>query len=195
MKKTIIFILLLSSVSMAQGFKLGEARGLFMSVGVGPKMPVGDFSATNDLGIGFDFTFSYTDNQFLPLFFYTRLGFQTFPGSTKMYKTSDYASFTTSEFLIMPGIRFFFPPVISDVILVMPIAEVGPSFGLFSNTHVFKSSSAKTNYDEINGIFGFHVGGGFSMFFLEGMLNYYYFPEHHSISFDLRVQIPVFAKI
>ena len=179
----------------AQGFELGEARGLFVSVGVGPKLPVGEFSATNDLGVGFDITASYTDNKFLPAFFNLKLGYQTFPGSTKMYKTTDYASFTTNQFLIMPGIKFYFPPVITDEILIMPFAEVGPSLGIFSNTHVFKSTSGETNFDETLAKFGLHVGGGFSMFFLEGVLNYYFFPENQSISFDLRVQIPVFAKI
>ncbi len=195
MKRIIISILLISTLSFAQGFELGEARGLFFSVGVGPKVPIGDFSATNDFGVGFDFTVAYTDNQYLPLFFDLKFAFQTFPGSTKMYKTTDYASFTTNEFSLLPGIKFYLPPVISDEVLIMPIAVVGPSFGLFSNTHVFKATSGKTNFDETLSKFGFHVGGGFSMFFLEGMLNYYFFPDNQSISFDLRVQIPVFAKI
>ncbi len=195
MKRITILILLISTLSFAQGFELGEARGLFFSVGVGPKAPISDFSATNDLGMGFDFSVAYTDNQFLPVFFDIKLAFQTFPGSTKMYKTTDYASFTTNEFLLLPGIKFYFPPVISDEVLIMPIAMVGPSIGLFSNTHVFKTTSGRNSFDETLTKFGFHVGGGFSMFFLEGMLNYYFFPGNQTISFDLRVQIPVFAKI
>ncbi len=195
MKKIALFILLLNSLLFAQGFELGEARGLFVSLGVGPKIPVGDFSATNDLGIGFDFTASYTDNKFLPVFFNLKLGFQTFPGATKMYKTTDYASFTTSEFIVMPGIKFYFPPIITDEILIMPVAEVGPSLGLFFNSHVFKSASSRANFDETVTKFGFHLGGGFSMFFLEGILSYHFFPDNQAISFDLRVQIPVFAKI
>jgi len=195
MKKIVTIILLMNVFVAAQGFELGEARGLFVSVGVGPKLPVGEFSATNDLGIGFDFTATYTDNQFFPVFFNLKLGFQTFPGSTKRYKTTDYASFTTNEFAVMPGIKFYFPPVISDEVIIMPIAEIGPSLGLFFNSHVFKSASGKLNFDETLAKFGLHVGGGFSMFFLEGMLNYYFFPDNQSISFDLRVQIPVFAKI
>ena len=195
MKRITILILLVSTLSFAQSSQLGEARGLFFSVGVGPKSPIGDFSATNDFGIGLDFTFSYTDNQFLPVFFDLKFAFQTFPGSTKMYKTTDYASFTTNQFSLLPGIKFYFPPVISDEVLIMPIAVVGPALGLFSNAHVFKSTSGKITFDETITKFGFHVGAGFSMFFLEGMLNYYFYPDNQSISFDLRVQIPVFAKI
>jgi hypothetical protein len=194
MKRVIIIILLINGLIAAQGFKLGDARGLFLSVGIGPKLPVGEFSATNDLGIGFDITAAYTDNKFMPGFVNLKFAFQTFPGATKMYKSTEYASFTTNEFLIMPGIKFYLPPVIIDEILIMPIAELGPSLGMFSNTHVFKSSSGKTNFDESITKFGFHAGGGFSMFFLEGILNYYFFPDNHAISFDLIVQIPVFAK-
>ena len=195
MRRIIILILLLNSILFSQGFRLGEARGLFFSVGVGPKIPIGDFSATNDLGVGFDFTVAYTDNLFLPVFFDLKFAFQTFPGSTKMYKTTDYSSFTTNEFLLFPGIKLYFPPVISDEVIIMPVAKVGPALGFFSNTHVFKSTSNRTNYDETLAKFGFHVGAGFSLFFLEGMLNYYFFPENQAISFDLRIQIPVFAKI
>ena len=195
MKKIFVLIVLLNSILVAQGFELGEARGMFVSVGVGPKLPIGEFSATNNLGIGFDVTATYTDNKFLPIFFNLKIGFQTFPGSTKMYKTTDYASYTTNEIFVMPGIKFYFPPIISDEFLIMPVAEVGPSLAIFDNTHVFKASSGQTNFDETLAKFGFHVGGGFSMFFLEGMFNYYFFPDNQALSFDLRVQIPVFAKI
>ncbi|PIQ09648.1 MAG: hypothetical protein COW71_05350 [Ignavibacteriales bacterium CG18_big_fil_WC_8_21_14_2_50_31_20] len=194
MKKAFLIVLFVSTSIFSQDFKLGEARGLFFSIGVGPKTPIGDFSATNDSGIGFDFTASYTDNQFLPVFFYAKLAYQTYPGSIKMYKNSDYASFTTNEFLILPGLKFYLPPVITDQVLLMPIVEVGPSFGLFSNTHVFKTTSGKSNFDELKGKFGFHIGGGFSMFLLETVLNYYFFPNNHALSLDLRVQIPVFVK-
>jgi hypothetical protein len=195
LKKTTLLILFVVSTLSAQGLQLGEARGLFLSVGVGPKIPIGDFSVTNNIGIGFDFTASYTDNQVIPVFLYTKLAYQVFPGATRMYKTSDYASFTTSEFLIAPGAKFYFPPVITDQILIMPIVEAGANIGFFFNTHVFKNSTGKSNIDETLTKFGFHIGGGFSMFFLEGIINYYFFPKNQVISFDLKIQVPIFAKI
>jgi len=195
MKKIILVILLLNGIVIAQGFQLGEARGLFISVGVGPKIPIGDFSSTNNLGVGFDFTFSYTDDKYSPLFFDLKLGYQNFPGATKMYKTTDYASFTTSGFLVMPAIKIYFPPFITDEILIMPVAHVGPSMGVIFNTHVFKTTSDQTNFDETLTKFGFHIGGGISMFFLEGVLSYHFLPDYQVISLDLRVQIPVFVKI
>jgi hypothetical protein len=164
-------------------------------MGIGPKLPIGEFSGTNDLGIGFDITASYTDNKFLPIFFFTKIAYQTYPGAVKRYKSTNYASFTTNLFAVMPGIKFYFPPVITDEILIMPIAEIGPSLGFFNNSHIYKAASGISNSDETLTKFGFHVGGGFSMFFVEGVLNYYFFPENHSISFDLKIQIPVFAKI
>ena len=109
------------------------------------------------------FTFSYTDNQILPLFFYTKLGYQHYPASDNLIKSTDYASFMTNEYLILPGMRFYFSPIIQDEILLMPIAEVGLSLGFFNNTHIFKSDSNTDNYDEFLTKFGFHIGGGFSM--------------------------------
>ena len=63
------------------------------------------------------------------------------------------------------------------------------------NTHVFKSSSGETNFDETLTKFGFQIGGGISMFFLEGILSSNFLPDYQVISLDLRVQIPVFVKI
>ena len=194
-KIIILVVVLLTANFNAQGFSLGEAKGLFFSLGVGPKLPIGDYSATNGLGIGLDVTFSYTDNQILPLFFYTKLGYQHYPASDNLIKSTDYASFMTNEYLILPGMRFYFSPIIQDEILLMPIAEVGFSLGFFNNTHIFKSDSNTNNYDEFLTKFGFHIGGGFSMFLLETTINYYFFPDNHSLSLDLRIQIPIFAKI
>jgi len=191
----ILAILLLTANLPAQDFSLGKAKGLFFSLGVGPKLPIGEYSATNGLGIGIDFTFSYTDNKILPLFFYTKLGYQHYPASNNLIKSTEYASYSTKEYLILPGIRYYFSPMVEDEILLMPIAEVGLSFGIFNNSHIYKSDSNMSNYDEYLTKFGFHIGGGFSMFLLETTLNYYFFSDNHSLSLDLRIQIPIYAKI
>lgn len=195
LKEILLFLVLLTTIVSAQGLSLGEARGLFFSLGVGPKIPIGEYSVKNGLGIGADITFSYTDNKILPVFFYTKLGYHHYPIANDLPKKSDYSSYMTNEYLILPGIRFYFVPMIEDEILLMPIAEVGVSIGFFNNSHIFKIDSNRKNYDETLTKFGFHVGGGFSMFLLETTLNYYFFPDYHSISLDLRIQIPIFAKI
>lgn len=188
-------LVLLTTIINAQGLSLGDAKGLFFSLGVGPTFPVGEYSLTNGIGIGADVTFSYTDNKILPVFFYTKLGYHHYPIANDLPKKSDYSSYMTNEYLVLPGIRAYLSPIIEDQILLMPIVEVGVSIGFFSNTHIFKSDSNKNNYDEFLTKYGFHVGGGFSMFLLETTLNYYFFPEYHSISLDLRIQIPIFARI
>ena len=195
LKEIFLSLVLLTTIVSGQGLSLGEAKGLFFSLGIGPKIPIGEYSATNGLGIGLDFTFSYTDNKILPLFFYTKLGYHHYPIASDLTTKSDYSSYMTNEYLILPGVRFYFAPIIEDQILLMPIAEVGASIGFFYNTHIFKSDSNINNYNESLTKFGFHIGGGFSMFLLETTLNYYYFPDNHSISLDLRIQIPIFAKI
>lgn len=195
LKLFILLLLLVTTSISSQGLSLGQAKGLFFSLGIGPKIPVGEFSATNGIGIGLDVTFSYADNKILPLFFYTKLGYQHYPASNNLINSSDYASYMTNEYLILPGIRYYFKPIIEDEILLMPIAEIGASFGVFSNSHVFKSNANTDNYKETLTKLGFHVGGGFSMFLLETTLNYYFFKDNHSLSLDLRIQIPIFAKI
>ncbi len=195
LKEIFLSLVLLTTSINAQGLSLGDAKGLFFSLGVGPKFPIGEYSLTNGIGIGADITFSYTDNKILPVFFYTKLGYHHYPISNDLPKKSDYSSYMTNEYLVLPGIRFYLSPIIEDQILLMPVVEVGASIGFFSNTHIFKSESNKSNYDEFLTKFGFHVGGGFSIFLLETTLNYYFFPEYHSISLDLRIQIPIFARI
>ncbi len=193
-KKIFLLIFLLANVSNAQDLSLGQAKGLFFSLGIGPKFPIGDYSATNGIGIGLDLTFSYADNKILPVFFYAKLGYHHYPASNNLPKISDYSSFYTNEYLILPGIRFYFAPVIKDEILIMPILEGGLSIGIFNNTHIFKVDANKQNFDETLTKYGFHVSGGFSMFLLETTISYYYFASNHSLSLDLRIQIPIFAK-
>lgn len=188
----VILVFIFSSSSIAQ---LGQAKGLFFSLGLGPKIPIGEYSVTNGLGIGLDLTFSYADNRILPFFLYTKLGYQHYPASNNLINSSDYASYMTNEYLVLPGIRYYFAPMVEDEILLMPIIEVGLSVGFFNNSHVFKTDSNKSDFTETLTKFGFHVGGGFSMFLLEATLNYFFFSDNHSLSLDLRIQIPVFAKL
>lgn len=193
-QQIVMLIFILTGSSAGQDLSLGDARGLFFSIGVGPKIPIGDYSATNGLGIGVDVTFSYADNQILPLFFYTKLGYQHYPASNNLIKKSEYASYMTNEYLILPGIRYYFAPMIEDEILLMPIIELGPSIGIFNNSHIFQTESGRDDFDETLTKFGFHVGGGFSMFLMEATLNYFYFTDNHSLSLDLRIQIPIYGK-
>ncbi len=166
-----------------------------MAVGIGPRVPVGEFSDKGKLGVGFDVIFSYTDNKFLPVFFYTKIGYQHHPGKQALYKTTSYASFSSNMITINPGVRYFFPPVVDEEFLLMPLLEGGISWTLTEDYHQFKIGSGIKNYSTELTKFGFHMGAGFSMFLMDVVGTYNYFRAHQYLSFDLRVRIPIFVKI
>lgn len=194
MKKFFTLILLLNSLAFGQ-IKFGEAKGLFMAVGVGPRFPVGEFADNQNIGIGANVVFSYTDNEVLPLFLYASIGYEHYPGRQDLYKRSDYASFSSNVIVISSGVRYFFPPVIDEGIILMPILDAGIVFAYFEKFHQFKIDRDKQNFVEEVGKFGFQIGGGFSMFILDAVTYYNYLHNNHYISFDLRVNIPIFVKI
>lgn len=190
-----VIILLFSAPVYPQLFTPGQAQGLFMSVGVGPKIPIGDYSDTHNMGVGFDFTFSYTDNNLAPLFAYVKTGYQHFPGRQNYYKTSDHSSISTNVIFVYPGARIFLPPVIEQEFLLMPVVEVGASWGWFQTYHQYKIDAGKSNYTEDDTKWGIHMGVGFSMFLLDVLTYYNYFHNHQYLSFDLRLRIPIFVKV
>ncbi len=194
MKKTFVLYILFASSIFAQ-FRFGEARGLFMAVGVGPRFPIGSFADSRDIGSGVDVTFSYTDNEFLPVFLYTTVGYQHNPGNLDFYRNSDYSSFSCNMLTISPGVRYYFPPLLENVVLLMPVIDAGAHFGYIENLHEFKLGLGKQDFIEDFGKFGFHLGAGFSMFILDVMTYYNYLPNYQYLSFDLKVNIPIFVKI
>lgn len=194
MKKLIIIIFIMSSMSFAQ-FRFGDAKGLFMSVGVGPRFPIFNMSNSQNVGSGFNVTFSYTDNEFLPLFFYTSVGYHHFPGRQDLYKKTDYSSFSSNVISVLPGVRYYFKPIFEQVIILMPIIDIGAEYSLFEKWHQFKIGSNKKNFVEEQNKFGLHVGVGASMFLLDFITYYNYLPNNQFISVDLKVNIPIFVKI
>lgn len=195
MKKSLLIFLLLCGIAKAQILEPGQAKGLFMDVGVGPRVPIGKFADVQNLGIGFDFSFSYTDNKILPVFLYSSLGFEHYPGRQDFYKVSDYSSFSSNVLTIKLGARYYLPPIFDEVVLLMPVIEAGPSFALFEKFHQFKTGSGRNNFLEDNFKSGFHVGAGVSMFIMDAIFYYNYFQDSQQISFDLKIRIPIFATI
>ena len=193
MRKIFLLILLFGSATSAQ-FRFVEAKGLFMSVGVGPRMPIDEFSNTRDIGAGVDVGLYYTDNLLLPVFFYTTVGYQHHPGKLDFYRNSDYSSFACNMLTVSSGVRYYFPPLFENVVILMPIIDAGASFGYIENLHDFKIDTNKQNFIEDIGKWGFHLGAGFSMFLLDVITYYNYLPDYQYISFDLRVTIPIFVK-
>lgn len=191
--KILILFFVISQLLVAQELKFGQTKGLFMSVGVGPRIPVADLSESHNLGAGFNAAFTYTDNLVLPIFLKGELGFQHLPGRQNFYKSSDYSSISTNLLTLNLGGRYYFPPMVEDVVLLMPIVEAGISFGYFETFHQFKINSGLSNRVEGEVKAGFQAGVGVSMFLLDVIAFYNYFASKQFLSFDLRVQIPVFV--
>ncbi len=165
-----------------------------MSVGVGPRIPVGSMAENQNIGAGSEVTFSYTDNQYIPFFLYTSVGFIHFPGREDFYKQSDYSSFSSNVVTISPGMRYYFKPILENVVLLMPIVDAGLNWALFEKLHQFKIDSGKNNYVEEVTKFGFQIGAGFSMFLLDVITYYNFYPSNQFFSFNLKANIPIFVK-
>lgn len=191
----ILFVICDFTQTNAQPFEFGQAKGFFMGLGTGARVPLGDFSKKHNLGIGFDVTFSYTDNNYIPGFLYTKLGYQHFPGNSSHYKRSDYTSITSDVFVINSGIRIYLPPVLENVVLIMPIIEAGGTYAFYKTFHSFKTDSGKSNFTEEDSKLGFHLGGGVSIFLLDVMAYYTYLHNAQYMSFDMRLRIPIYLEM
>lgn len=172
-------------------YSADKARGFFISFGVGPRLPISNFSSSTDLGYGFNLEFSYTDNQFIPFFLFTKVGYEQYPGSQGLYESTDYSSFSTTNVPINAGIRYYFSPLIESAFLLIPFAEASASFSYMKELHQFKLNSGKSNFFEENYKFGFSAGVGVSMFLMEILTSYNYFQNNQFISADLKIRLPL----
>jgi len=195
MKKIILLIFICSAALMnAEKLPAEKARGFFFSIGVGPRLPVSAFSGESDLGYGFNLEISYTDNEYLPIFIFARAGFEQYPGSSEFYQTSEYNNLSTTSFPVIFGARYYFSPIMENVLLFMPILEVSAAYNFFSRNHEFKPSSARTNFTEEVSKFGINAGIGISMFLVEILLNYNYYTSLQFVGVDLKVRLPLFIS-
>jgi len=194
MKKifTILIILFLSSsYSFSQLVEPGDAQGLFLTVGVGPRFPIGDLGSQQAIGAGFDIMLSYTDNNFAPYFFYLNIGYQNHPGDYDYYKISDNSSLSTNILSFHGGARYYFEPIIKDMILLMPILEGGVSYGYVEKYNQYKIGTGRNDKLVSLSKFGAHIGGGISFFLMDVVAIYNYLPSNQYFSFNLRLTIPL----
>jgi hypothetical protein len=195
MKKICIAVLLFySTLTSAGNLPAEKARGFFLAIGVGPRLPVSSFSNQSDLGYGFNLEVSYTDNEYMPFFIFAKAGFEQYPGAPEFYQISDYNSFSTTMFPVILGARYYFPPVMENVVLFIPIVEASIAYTLLNRSHQFKPTSGRNNYTEALSEFGFNAGVGISMFLVELMLNYNYFETIQFVGVDIKVRLPLFIN-
>jgi hypothetical protein len=169
-----------------------KARGLFIAFGVGPRLPIEEFANSSDPGYGFNLEFSYTDNEYLPLFLYAKFGFEHFPGSQDLYQSTDYSTFSTTSIPINLGMRYYFPPLLENIVLFIPLAEASFSYAYYQKLHEFKVESGKNNFTENLSRVGLSAGAGISMFMMEVLASYNYFEANQFVSFDLKIRLPLY---
>lgn len=188
-----VFILLSIPVTGQKQPPSDKARGIFFAIGLGPRLPVGDFGKVSFLGYGYNMELSYTDNEYLPLFLFGKIGFEQYSASQDYYQASEYSHFSTNMLPLTIGVRHFFSPFMERVVIFMPVLEVSSTLLIYQNYHRFRTN--RPGYIEEGTKLGFSAGLGTSMFLLDIMTNYHYFPNNQFISFDLKIRIPLVATI
>ena len=194
-KYLIIIFVFSSSVLFAGDPPADKAVGVFLTAGVGPRLPIGNFANTTDLGYGINFDVSYTDSDHLPFFIFARLGFEQYPGSQDYYLSTDYSNFSTMVIPASLGIRYYFSPLVESIVLLMPVLEASASLTYMQKLHEFKAGTGRNNFREEVIKIGASAGVGISMFILEILANYNYFESNQYISFNLNIRLPLFVNL
>ena len=191
----LVFIFTTNNIVLAGEPPTSKAVGLFVAAGVGPRLPVGEFSSSTDLGYGLNIEASYTDSDYLPFFVFARLGYEQFPGSQDFYQGTDYSNYSTTIIPASLGVRYYFGPLVESVVLLIPVVEGSVSYTYFQVLNEFKADAGRSNYREDLWKFGGTVGAGFSMFILEIMANYTYYESNQYLSFNLNVRLPLYVSL
>lgn len=192
--KIFVLVFIISGFSFAGIAPSSKATGFFLGVGVGPRIPVGEFANTNNLGYGLNLELSYTDNEFLPIFLYLNTGFEQYSGSQSYYKETDYSNYNINSVPVNLGARYYFPPLLESIFLLMPIIQASANYN-YSRTLMEFDDPIRTPSRSINkNEFGFSAGIGVSAFMLEFLTSYNYLPKKQFISVDLKVRFPLYIN-
>jgi hypothetical protein len=194
MKKIFLILSLIYLIIVPDTLAADKARGVFLSFGVGPRLPVFNFASSSEVGYGFNIEFSYTDNEFIPVFLFAKVGYEQYPGSQNFYQESEYSNLSTNILPVNIGARYYFSPLLENIVLLMPVVEISAGYTYYNKLHQFKPSANRNNYLEESSRFGGSAGLGFSMFLMEIMATYNYYESNQFIAFDLKVRIPLFIN-
>jgi hypothetical protein len=193
-KYLLILIFIFQFNLFAEKPPANRATGFFIAFGVGPRMPIGEFSNTTDIGYGLNVEFSYTDNEFLPVFLYANIGYEQYPGSQNFFQETQFSNYHTNALPINIGARYYFSPLLENIVLLMPIVQVSASYTYYQRLIEFDQNAGRNNFLEDESKFGFSAGAGVSMFMMELMAAYNYMPANQFISVDLKVRIPLYIN-
>lgn len=191
---TIFSLFIISALVYAEKPPSSKATGFFVAFGVGPRMPIGDFANTTDIGYGVNVEFTYTDNEVLPVFLFANIGYEQYPGSQNYFRETDYSNFHTNTLPINLGARYYFTPLLENIVLLMPIIQLSASYTYYQKLHEFDQNLGRNNFLEDIGKFGFSAGAGVSMFMMELIASYNYMPKNQFIGLDLKVRIPLYIN-
>lgn len=193
-KYLLLTVFISSMIVFAEKPPSSKATGYFVAFGVGPRIPLGDFSSTTDIGYGLNVEFSYTDNEFLPVFLFANVGYEQYPGSQSYFQETEYSNFHTNALPVNIGARYYFAPLLENIVLLMPIIQASASYTYLQTLHEFDQNSGKSNFRDDAHKFGFSVGAGVSMFMMELLATYNFIPSNQFISVDLKVRIPLYIN-
>jgi len=194
-KYFLLLILIFQGTAAAGELPASKAVGVFFSAGVGPRLPIGQFANSTDIGYGLIVETSYTDSDYLPFFIFARLGYEQFPGSQDFYQETDYSNYSTMIVPASIGIRYYFNPLVENIVLFIPVIEGSVSYTYFQVLNEFKADAGRSNYKDDFWKVGGTVGVGLSMFILEIMANYTYYDSNQYLSFNLSVRLPLFVNL
>jgi len=187
-------ILFFSTITIAEKPPSSKATGFFVAFGVGPRIPIGDFSGTTDIGYGVNVEFSYTDTDFLPVFLFANVGYEQYPGSQNYLQETEYSNFHTNALPVNVGARYYFAPLLENIVLLMPIVQASATYTYYQTLNEFDENSGRNNFLDDESKFGFSAGAGVSMFMMELLATYNYMPSNQFISVDLKVRIPLYIS-
>ncbi|MDR3668766.1 MAG: hypothetical protein P4L35_18160 [Ignavibacteriaceae bacterium] len=191
----ILLLILLPASLMAFNPQEEKAEGVFLAIGVGPRLPVGVFASSSDLGYGINLELSYTNTDYLPLFLFAKVGYETYPGSQSFYQKTDYSNFSTNTLPINLGLRYYFSPLLENIVLIIPMTEVSVCYTYYQTLNQFKPSSLKSNFTDNNSKVGFSFGAGFSMFIMEILASYNFNNANQFVALDLKVRLPLYINL
>ena len=193
-KYLFIPLLFISTNSFCEKPPSSKATGFFLGFGIGPRVPVGNFSNTTDIGYGLNVELSYTDNEFLPVFLFANIGFEQYPGSQNYFQETDYSNYHTNALPVNIGARYYFPPMLENIVLLMPIVQVSASYTYYQILNEFDEDAGRNNFLEDRSEFGVSAGVGVSMFMMELLAAYNYNSLNQFLSLDLKVRIPLYIS-